>query len=134
MSLEQHSHAHTWIHDVLSIVMQALGMKLLRKKDVPDYKVPSLIWGWTMFARFRSDERNGMGVVFLFNFRLNIFDLVQYTIAMLGYADEDKTTVLELTYNYGRTEYSKGNAYAQVCMKSDGLCMVLHIIYIRSSC
>ncbi|PWZ44137.1 Lactoylglutathione lyase [Zea mays] len=56
---------------------KALGMKLLRKKDVPDYK---------------------------------------YTIAMLGYADEDKTTVLELTYNYGVTEYSKGNAYAQVAI------------------
>ncbi|CAO2176172.1 unnamed protein product [Urochloa humidicola] len=56
---------------------KALGMKLLRKKDVPDYK---------------------------------------YTIAMLGYADEDKTTVLELTYNYDRTEYSKGNAYAQVAI------------------
>ncbi|RLN03293.1 lactoylglutathione lyase [Panicum miliaceum] len=40
----------------------------------------------------------------------------KYTIAMLGYADEDKTTVLELTYNYGRTEYSKGNAYAQVAI------------------
>ena len=33
---------------------------------------------------------------------------------MIGYDDEDKTTVLELTYNYGVTEYSKGNAYAQV--------------------
>lgn len=56
---------------------KALGLKLLRKKDVPDYK---------------------------------------YTIAMLGYADEDKTTVLELTYNYGVTEYSKGNAYAQIAI------------------
>jgi hypothetical protein len=25
-----------------------------------------------------------------------------------------KTTVLELTYNYGVTEYTKGNAYGQV--------------------
>ncbi|KAM3242080.1 hypothetical protein ACQJBY_054654 [Aegilops geniculata] len=57
--------------------MQALGMKLLRKKDVPQYK---------------------------------------YTIAMMGYAEEDKTTVLELTYNYGVTEYNKGNAYAQVAI------------------
>ncbi|RCV29731.1 hypothetical protein SETIT_6G036000v2 [Setaria italica] len=56
---------------------KALGMKLLEKKDVPDYK---------------------------------------YTIAKLGYADEDKTTVLELIYNYGVTEYSKGNAYAQVAI------------------
>lgn len=38
----------------------------------------------------------------------------QYTIAMLGYGPEDKSTVLELTYNYGVTEYDKGNAYAQV--------------------
>lgn len=38
----------------------------------------------------------------------------QYTIAMLGYAEEYETTVLELTYNYGVTEYTKGNAYAQV--------------------
>jgi len=33
------------LHDVLFGIMQALGMKLLRKKDVPDYKVPSHIWG-----------------------------------------------------------------------------------------
>ena len=40
--------------------------------------------------------------------------LLQYTIAKLGYAEEHETTVLELTYNYGVTEYTKGNAYAQV--------------------
>ena len=40
--------------------------------------------------------------------------IVQYTIAMMGYAEECETTVLELTYNYGVTEYTKGNAYAQV--------------------
>ncbi|XP_066352165.1 lactoylglutathione lyase-like isoform X3 [Miscanthus floridulus] len=40
----------------------------------------------------------------------------KYTIAKLGYAEEDKTTVLELIYNYGVTEYSKGNAYAQVAI------------------
>lgn len=33
---------------------------------------------------------------------------------MMGYADEYETIVLELTYNYGVTEYTKGNAYAQV--------------------
>lgn len=43
---------------------------------------------------------------------------------MMGYDDEDKTTVIELTYNYGVTEYSKGNAYAQVSMKSF-LCIIL---------
>ncbi|KAK8450471.1 hypothetical protein SEVIR_6G034100v4 [Setaria viridis] len=69
---------------------KALGMKLLEKKDVPDYK---------------------------------------YTIAKLGYADEDKTTVLELIYNYGVTEYSKGNAYAQVRLK-----FFIHSIYLIRSC
>lgn len=33
---------------------------------------------------------------------------------MMGYGPEDKNVVLELTYNYGVTEYDKGNAYAQV--------------------
>lgn len=33
---------------------------------------------------------------------------------MMGYGPEDKSSVLELTYNYGITEYDKGNAYAQV--------------------
>lgn len=33
---------------------------------------------------------------------------------MLGYGPEDKSAVLELTYNYEVTEYDKGNAYAQV--------------------
>lgn len=40
--------------------------------------------------------------------------VLQYTLAFLGYDDEDKGTVLELTYNYGVTEYDRGNAYAQV--------------------
>ncbi|KAH1208626.1 putative lactoylglutathione lyase [Glycine max] len=43
----------------------------------------------------------------------------KYTIAMLGYAEEHETTVLELTYNYGVTEYTKGNAYAQVAIGTD---------------
>ena len=34
---------------------------------------------------------------------------------MMGYGDDEtKTTVLELTYNYGVTEYTKGNGYGQV--------------------
>lgn len=40
--------------------------------------------------------------------------LFQYTIAMMGYGPEDKNAVLELTYNYGVTEYDKGDGYAQV--------------------
>ena len=40
--------------------------------------------------------------------------LLQYTVAMMGYGPEEKNAVLELTYNYGVSEYTKGNAYAQV--------------------
>lgn len=40
--------------------------------------------------------------------------VLQYTVAMLGYGPEDKNAVLELTYNYGVTDYDKGNGYAQV--------------------
>lgn len=43
----------------------------------------------------------------------------KYTIAMLGYADEHETTVLELTYNYDVKEYTKGNAYAQVAISTE---------------
>ncbi|XP_075495584.1 lactoylglutathione lyase GLX1-like [Primulina tabacum] len=43
----------------------------------------------------------------------------KYSIAMMGYADEYETIVLELTYNYGVTEYTKGNAYAQVAISTD---------------
>ncbi|CAJ2678031.1 unnamed protein product [Trifolium pratense] len=32
----------------------------------------------------------------------------KYTLAMLGYAEEHETVVLELTYNYGVTGYTKG--------------------------
>jgi hypothetical protein len=107
----------------LFVSTQALGLKLLRKKDVPDYKVLAIIWHRKNVVMFNSVERNAMqfpslDVVFFQFSGLNVFTLIQYTIAMLGYADEDKTTVLELTYNYGVTEYSKGNAYAQVFMKS----------------
>ncbi|KAK6126882.1 hypothetical protein DH2020_039377 [Rehmannia glutinosa] len=43
----------------------------------------------------------------------------KYTIAMMGYGPEDKNAVMELTYNYGVTEYDKGNSYAQIAIGSD---------------
>ncbi|XP_020572271.1 probable lactoylglutathione lyase, chloroplastic [Phalaenopsis equestris] len=43
----------------------------------------------------------------------------KYTIAMMGYGPEDKSAVLELTYNYGVKEYDKGNAYAQIAIGTD---------------
>lgn len=38
----------------------------------------------------------------------------QYTVAFMGYGPEYMNSVLELTYNYGVTNYDKGNGYAQV--------------------
>ncbi|KAK1367782.1 Lactoylglutathione lyase [Heracleum sosnowskyi] len=41
------------------------------------------------------------------------------TVAIMGYGPEDRSTVLELTYNYGVTEYDKGNGYAQIAIGTD---------------
>ncbi|OMO91048.1 hypothetical protein COLO4_18658 [Corchorus olitorius] len=40
----------------------------------------------------------------------------KYTTAIMGYGPEDENAVLELTYNYGVTDYDKGNGYAQVAI------------------
>ncbi|KAM5588732.1 lactoylglutathione lyase GLX1 [Rosa sericea] len=64
----------------ISFYERALGLKLLRRIERPEYK---------------------------------------YNIGILGYAEEDHTTILELTYNYGVTEYTKGNAYAQIAVGTD---------------
>ena len=45
------------IHGACFVVIQALGMKLLRKKDVPDYTVPSITWSIKNVAKFHNDER-----------------------------------------------------------------------------
>ncbi|KAG7012363.1 hypothetical protein SDJN02_25115, partial [Cucurbita argyrosperma subsp. argyrosperma] len=45
----------------------------------------------------------------------------KYAIAMMGYADELETTVLELTYNHGVTQHSKGNGYSQVAIGTDNV-------------
>ena len=40
----------------------------------------------------------------------------QYTLAFVGYADESEQAVLELTYNYGVTEYDLGSAYGHIAL------------------
>eukprot|EP00250_Pteridium_aquilinum_P011654 c20218_g1_i1 orf=326-1471(-) len=52
----------------------------------------------------------------------------KYTIAMLGYGPEDKSTVLELTYNYGVTKYEKGNGYAQIAIGTDDVYKTAEVI------
>ncbi|KAG5559308.1 hypothetical protein RHGRI_009000 [Rhododendron griersonianum] len=52
----------------------------------------------------------------------------KYTIAMMGYGPEDKSVVLELTYNYGVTQYDKGNAYAQIAIGTDDVYKTAEVI------
>jgi len=40
----------------------------------------------------------------------------KYILTFLGYADESESTVLELTYNYGISEYVLGNAYGHIAI------------------
>ena len=41
----------------------------------------------------------------------------KYSLAFVGYDDEDKTAVLELTYNRGVDKYDMGNAYGHVAIE-----------------
>lgn len=54
-----------------------LGMKELRRRDVPDGK---------------------------------------YTLAFVGYGEEDSNSVIELTYNYGTEKYELGNAFGHLAI------------------
>ncbi len=40
----------------------------------------------------------------------------KYSLAFVGYDDEDRTAVLELTYNYGVDKYELGTAYGHVAL------------------
>ncbi|XP_078177460.1 putative lactoylglutathione lyase, chloroplastic isoform X1 [Carex rostrata] len=52
----------------------------------------------------------------------------KYTVAMMGYGPEDRTAVLELTYNYGVKEYEKGNAYGQIAIGTDDVYKTAEVI------
>jgi lactoylglutathione lyase len=43
----------------------------------------------------------------------------KYSLAFVGYDDEEKTAVLELTYNYGVDKYELGTAYGHVAIAVD---------------
>ncbi len=40
----------------------------------------------------------------------------KYTLAFVGYADESEQAVIELTYNYGVSEYEMGTAYGHIAL------------------
>jgi len=43
----------------------------------------------------------------------------KYSLAFVGYDDEDRASVLELTYNYGVDKYDLGSAYGHVAIAVD---------------
>lgn len=43
----------------------------------------------------------------------------KFTLAFVGYGDESKQTVLELTYNYGVEKYDLGNAFGHIAIEVD---------------
>ncbi|WP_040975884.1 lactoylglutathione lyase [Necropsobacter massiliensis] len=45
----------------------------------------------------------------------------QYSLAFLGYDDEDKASVIELTYNWGVSEYEAGNAFGHIAIGVDDI-------------
>lgn len=45
----------------------------------------------------------------------------KYSLAFLGYDDEEHASVIELTYNWGVTEYDLGNAYGHIAIGVDDI-------------
>jgi lactoylglutathione lyase len=43
----------------------------------------------------------------------------EFTLAFLGYGDEAKNTVLELTYNWGTDHYELGTGYGHIAIEVD---------------
>jgi lactoylglutathione lyase len=40
----------------------------------------------------------------------------KYTLSFVGYGDEDRNTVIELTYNYGTDHYDMGSAFGHLAI------------------
>jgi lactoylglutathione lyase len=45
----------------------------------------------------------------------------EFTLAFVGYGDESDTAVLELTYNWGRSSYTHGDAFGHVALGVDDI-------------
>ena len=45
----------------------------------------------------------------------------QYTLAFLGFGDESQGAVIELTYNWGTSEYDLGSAFGHIAIGVDDI-------------
>ena len=52
----------------------------------------------------------------------------EYTLAFLGFGDESEGAVIELTYNWGKTEYDLGTAFGHIAIGVDDIYTALFTI------
>lgn len=52
----------------------------------------------------------------------------KYTIVFVGYDDLDKSTAIELTYNWGQHTYQHGEAFGHLCLQVDDIYKTCEII------
>jgi lactoylglutathione lyase len=45
----------------------------------------------------------------------------EFTLCFVGYGAESEHTVIELTYNYGRSTYALGDAFGHIAIGTDGI-------------
>jgi lactoylglutathione lyase len=58
----------------------------------------------------------------------------EFTLAFVGYGDESDHTVLEFTYNYGKSDYDLGDAFGHIAIGVDdihGTCKRLRAAGVR---
>lgn len=55
----------------------------------------------------------------------------EFTLAFVGYGDESKHTVLELTYNWGISEYTLGDAYGHIAIGVEDIYGACNTIQVR---
>ncbi|PKH00641.1 lactoylglutathione lyase [Paraglaciecola sp. MB-3u-78] len=52
----------------------------------------------------------------------------QYTLVFIGYGEESDTTVLELTYNWGKEHYNMGDAFGHIAIGVDDIYAICEFI------
>ena len=52
----------------------------------------------------------------------------QFTLAFLGYGAESENTVIELTYNWGVSQYEMGNGYGHIAIAVDDVQVAVDIM------
>ncbi len=53
--------------------------------------------------------------------RRNDYPGGEFTLAFVGYGNEDETAVIELTYNWGRSSYDLGDGFGHVAIATDDI-------------